>query len=85
MSLSRDKLYEFLQEKALSDTAIKEETPLFSSSLIDSFALVDLILFIEQSCGVKIAPFDVNLDNFDSVAKILQFVESRANPSSTSS
>ena len=39
--------------------------------------MVSLIIFIENSSGIKIKPTDVTLDNLDSVERILQFVESR--------
>ncbi|OQW94035.1 MAG: hypothetical protein BWK79_07985 [Beggiatoa sp. IS2] len=56
---------------------IDDETPLFSSGLLDSFTMVDVIMFIEQEGGIKLNPTEVNLDNLDSVSKILRFVESR--------
>jgi acyl carrier protein len=54
--------------------AVSDDAPLFSSGVIDSFALVSVLSFIEKSGGIRIGVGDVNLDNFDSVARIVDFV-----------
>lgn len=56
---------------------LDDETPLFSSGLIDSFALVDLILLIERECRIRVGPTEVTLDNLDSIARILRFAGNR--------
>ena len=55
-------------------SGVGTETPLFSSGLVDSFSLVSLIALIEQRCGFRLAPSDVNLDNLDSTGRIVAFV-----------
>ena len=78
MSLTRDAILEHLEAEAGADPrGIEDTTLLFSSGLVDSFAMVSLIIFIESSSGIKIKPTDVTLDNLDSVERILQFVERR--------
>jgi acyl carrier protein len=65
----------FLEEDLGVDTSgVDTETPLFSSQLIDSFALVTLMMFLEREAGIRIAPADVNLDNMDSVGRMLAYV-----------
>jgi acyl carrier protein len=72
MALSRDRLFAYLTEQLDVDArALADETPLFSSSLLDSFKMVDLILFIESEAGVTLGPLDVTLDNLDSISRIL--------------
>jgi acyl carrier protein len=61
----------------LDTTTLAEETPLFSSSLLDSFSMVDLIMFIEKESGLRLNPTDVSLDNLDSIGRILKFIEAR--------
>ena len=39
--------------------------------------MVDLIMFIENAAGLQVHPADVTLDNFDSIDRILAFVEAR--------
>jgi acyl carrier protein len=71
--MTKDELLEVLRDDLGVDTTeIHEDTPLFSSGTIDSFSLVSLILFLERK-GVKVNPMDVNLDNLDSMVRILRF------------
>lgn len=53
---------------------IDSETLLFSSGVVDSFALVTLMMRLEQEARMRISPVDVTLENFDSIARILAFV-----------
>lgn len=80
MALERTKLLDYLSNNLGVEIAdIDDETPLFSSGLLDSFTMVDVIMFIEQEGGIKLNPTEVNLDNLDSVGKILRFIGSRDN------
>lgn len=75
MSLNSQSIIEFLKsDLAIDVDDITDETPLFSSGIIDSFALVSLMTFIETEGGVRISPTDVNLANFDSISRINAYV-----------
>lgn len=68
-------LIEFLDsELGVETDDISSHTALFSSGLVDSFALVTLMMHLEQLGGFRINPGDVTLDNFDTIDKILAFV-----------
>jgi acyl carrier protein len=56
---------------------MKPESLLFSSGIIDSFSLVSLLSYIESSQGLKVSPAEVNLDNFDSLERMVAFIESK--------
>ncbi|MDM8559133.1 acyl carrier protein [Candidatus Parabeggiatoa sp. HSG14] len=76
MPLTYEKLLNYLDtEMGLDISEIDDETLLFSTALLDSFSLVELITFIEKEANIKISPTEVNLDNLDSVSRILNFVE----------
>jgi acyl carrier protein len=78
MVLDRENLRRYLHEKqGLEPEDFEDDTLLFSSGLIDSFSMVDLIIFIEDTGGLRVHPADVTLDNFDSIDRILAFVETR--------
>jgi acyl carrier protein len=78
MTLTSEKIFAYLRDRAGLDTStITAETTLFSSSLLDSVSLVDLIVFVESELGVAIEPEEVMMENFDSVAQILRFAESK--------
>jgi acyl carrier protein len=50
---------------------------LISSGLIDSFSLVDLALFVEDTFGVRIADSELNASTFDSVEQLANLIEVR--------
>lgn len=56
---------------------IEDDTPLFSSSLLDSFGMIDLVTFIKAEAAVKFGALDMHLDNLDSVSQILAFVAAK--------
>ena len=63
------------QELAIDIEGISLEDPLFSTGVIASFALVSLMMYLESGTGTRISPADVNLANFDSVSRMLAYVE----------
>ena len=74
MALSRDGLIDYINDKlGLDRSEFSDSTLLFSTSMLDSFSMVDLILYIEGAAGLKIDPGAVTLDNLDSVERILAF------------
>jgi acyl carrier protein len=75
--LTEDNLREFLRDEiGVETTTLSRDDLLFSSGLIDSFSLVTLLAHIERVCGFRIGPTDVNLDNFDSLGRILAYAGS---------
>jgi acyl carrier protein len=66
-----------VSEFGLDPDSIDRETLLFSSGILDSFGMVDLLTFVEDVAGWKFRVVDVNLENLDSIDRILQFIERR--------
>ncbi len=56
---------------------LKVEDPLITSGLVDSFHLVDLALFIEETFGVHIADTELNPQTFDTVAQLASLIRQR--------
>jgi acyl carrier protein len=56
---------------------IAVEEPLISSGLIDSFRLMDLALFVEDTFGVRIEDTELNANTFDNLAQLTSLIESR--------
>jgi len=74
--VSSESLLVFLEEDLGVDIdGVDADTPLFSSQLVDSFALVTLMMFLEKQTGIRIAPTDVNLDNMDTIGRMIAYVE----------
>ncbi len=56
---------------------ISPEAPLISSGMIDSFHLVDLALFVEDTFGVRIEDTELNAQSFDSLRQLAALIQSR--------
>jgi acyl carrier protein len=56
---------------------IAAEEPLISSGLIDSFSLMDLVLYIEDTFGVRIEDTELNANIFDNLSQLSALIESR--------
>ena len=56
---------------------IEADAALISSGLIDSFSLVDLALFVEDTFGVRIEDTELNAQSFDSLRQLTALIESR--------
>ncbi len=76
MALTAEKLTEYMREELDVDTTdIAADSLLFSTGIVDSFALVSLMTFIESECDIRISPDAVTLDNFDSIDRILAYAD----------
>ena len=56
---------------------IAVEEPLLSSGLIDSFSLMDLALYVEDTFGVRIEDTELNADTFDTLNELSALIASR--------
>jgi acyl carrier protein len=56
---------------------ISPDEALISSGLIDSFSLMDLALFVEDTYGVRIEDTELNADKFDSLNQLAALIASR--------
>ncbi|MFT7224221.1 MAG: acyl carrier protein [Cellvibrionaceae bacterium] len=68
-------LFDYIQDSLGVDEEITAESELFSAGVLDSVAIKQLIMFIETTAEIRVRPEDVTLDNFDSVAKMVGYVE----------
>ncbi len=74
MQLTERSLLDFLRETLVAED-VGAESALFSSGLLDSVSMVNLIMFIEQSLGIAVSTEDVTLENFDTPSRIMRFAE----------
>ena len=56
---------------------IKPDEPIISSGMIDSFSLVDLGVFVEDTFGVVVADTELNADTFDTLEQLATLIQSR--------
>ncbi len=74
MSLNEKSLVDWLVTHGGVDAdALEPDTALFSEGNLDSLLLLELIAFIETSCGIKVSWAQVTLENLDTVQRILDF------------
>ncbi len=66
----------FIFSRYLNIEAPTHDTDLLVMGIIDSLALVELFLRIEQAFGVQVSVDDLELDNFRSIESIARFVAS---------
>ena len=62
---------------------INEDDPIISSGLIDSFGLVDLALFVEDTFGVRIEDVELTSSVFDTTQELVHLVSQRLTSSSS--
>ena len=74
--LLRDELVGLIQTWSSVPLSLDDDTSLIASGLLDSLALFNLILWIEQKTGRSIEPTSVNLvAEWDSITRILQYIQ----------
>jgi len=56
---------------------LKPDEKLISSGLIDSFSLMDLALFVEDTYSVRIEDTELNSQTFDTLAQLTTLIQSR--------
>ena len=57
---------------------IAPDEPLISGGLVDSFSLVDLVLYIEDTFGVHIDDTELNAESFDTLKQLATLIEERS-------
>ncbi len=72
-------LAKFIAEKILkqANKVITPDESLISSGLIDSFSLMDLALFIEDTFNVRIEDTELNAQTFDNLSQLAELIASR--------
>ncbi len=59
------------------DYALEDDEPLITGGLVDSFSLVELGLFIEETFGIHVDDVDLAVTNMDTLNSIVQFLQSK--------
>lgn len=60
-----------------SPDQLTDSTPLFSSGLLDSIASLQLVTFLEDQFGIRIAAHEVVADNLNTLDRISAFVKEK--------
>jgi acyl carrier protein len=73
----------FLKERfraSLRNGELKPDEPLFSTGIVDSFGVLEVIAFLEDTFHIRIDTAEHELLEFDSVDKIVALVEQAQRP-----
>ena len=72
-------LSSYIAREILKDASrtISPDEALLSSGLVDSFSLVDLALFVEDTFGVRIEDTELNVSTFDTLNQLTALIRSR--------
>lgn len=57
--------------------ALTDDLPLITSGLLDSLSTVKLVLFIEKSYGIEIAPHETGVDYLNSLDDVARLIEAK--------
>ena len=77
MSEVEEEVRQFIQNTFRAQVAltpVEDDTPLFSSGIIDSFGVLELISFLEDTFKIDIDTTQYDLRSFDTVRKIAALV-----------
>ncbi len=79
MSENIAKLEQFIAAKILKqpNRKIGADEALISSGLVDSFSLMDIALFVEDTFGVRIEDTELNAQTFDTLSQLSALIDSR--------
>ncbi len=79
MSDTISQLETFIAKKILKqpNRRIGADEALISGGVIDSFSLMDLALFVEDTFGVRIEDTELNAQTFDSLTQLAALIQSR--------
>ena len=74
-NIIKGKVKEYIIEASLSDNeAIKNETLIFDTGLLDSMGLLFLIEFLNEEYNIEVNDEELNPKNFESINSITSFV-----------
>ena len=75
MNLNKNQIRAFLNnDLGLSLDDSSNTSPLFSSGLIDSFALIEILVFLESEFNCRIDLNDLSIDDIDCIDSIANLI-----------
>ncbi|MDP8252512.1 acyl carrier protein [Pseudochrobactrum saccharolyticum] len=76
----KDRLRAFIIENFLfgdTDYALEDDASMIDNDVMDSTGVLELIAFIDEAFGIKMADADIVPANLDSLSKITAYVTAR--------
>jgi len=60
-----------------SSSELTESTPLVTGGILDSVSTLKFIAFLEQTFQIEFKPEEVDQDNLNTIARVVEFVQSK--------
>lgn len=72
-----EQLLAFIADEVRLDPSspVARDTDLLLTGQVDSLGVIEIVGWLERETGIEIDPIDIVLDNFQTVARMLDFVE----------
>ncbi|TVZ41772.1 acyl carrier protein [Alteromonadaceae bacterium 2753L.S.0a.02] len=78
MSETKQRIKSFLsQETDVDLETVGDEEALFTSGLIDSYSLIELLSFLESELGFEVDFGELNVDDFDTIQALTNLVDAK--------
>ncbi len=75
-TVTTDQIIRLLSERVHIETP-SVDTDLMEAGLLDSLSLVELMTGLEEQFDIRISFDEIEIDNFSSVSRIVEFLNSR--------
>ncbi|HVN82974.1 MAG TPA: acyl carrier protein [Terriglobia bacterium] len=77
MDETKQEIRQFLSEILPSGkmASVSDDTPLRTSGILDSTALLQLVGMVEEKFGIEVSAYDAGIENFDRINDIAAFVQ----------
>ncbi len=73
----RERILKVLNAVSGKDLAPSDDESLFTSGLLDSFALADFVSGLEDEFGVRIPDSDLSARKFDTIQKVKEYLAAK--------
>jgi len=57
--------------------ALKDDTSFLDTGIVDSTGMLELIMFLETTCGIKVEPQEMVPENLDSIDRVVRLINSK--------
>lgn len=79
MTATLDVLREYIRSEHGYDGPLDEDLDLLAKQILDSFSIVQLVLFVQDKFGVEFDAEELVRDNLSTLGRIRQLVEAKQN------
>ncbi|MCX8068734.1 MAG: acyl carrier protein [Anaerolineae bacterium] len=59
------------------ETRLRDDASFLEEGIVDSTGVLELVMFVEETFGIEVPDEDILPENFDSVERLTQYVETK--------